>query len=299
MSDPVFARSFNADDSTVVSFETVGDALGNVDIGVGVVGNRCGVHGESHDVSLGTTVAPEGTGVHGRGGITGVEGDGRSAGVRGFVNTASSPAIATGVLGDGFDHEIGVTGLSFAGNDRVTLGSAAGVIGASNADSQKDPRDPRKILGAGVVGLSLRSIPSKLDLPVWALPDPREQPIDGDGTGVWGASGGGRGVHGESRDEAGVFGESNSARGGVFQSTQQAQLHLVPKVVTTGQQRHMEETVISTAFPILPKEGIAGDLMATVDEDENVRLWFCVRTQAGGRPAGWAPVLLGPTFDAT
>ena len=299
MSDPVFARSFGADDSTAVSFETVGDALGKVDIGVGVVGNRCGVHGESQDASLGTRVAPESTGVHGRGGMTGVEGEGGSAGVHGFVTTASSPATATGVLGEGYHQEIGVTGLSFAGSgpDR-DLGRAAGVIGASNADSQKDPRDPRKILGAGVVGLSLRSIPTKLDLPVFALPDPR-QPIDGGGTGVWGASRGGRGVHGESRDEAGVFGESNSARGGVFQSTQQAQLHLVPKVVTTGQQRHMEETVISTDFPILPKGGIAGDLMATVDEHGNCRLWFCVRTEAGGRPAGWAPVLLGPTFDAT
>ncbi len=240
---------------------------------------------------------PESTGVHGRGGFTGVEGEGGLAGVHGFVTTASTPAKATGVLGEGHQQEIGVTGISFAGNisDRQ-LGRAAGVIGASNADSQKDPGDPRKLRSAGVVGLSLRSIPAGVPFP---LPDPRENPIDGDGTGVWGASRGGRGVHGESRDEAGVFGESNSARGGVFQSTQQAQLHLVPKVVTTGQQRHMEETVISTAFPILPKEGIAGDLMATVDEHGNCRLWFCVRTEAGGRPAGWAPVVLGPTFDAT
>ena len=46
---PVTAQSFAADDSTVVSFETIGDALGQVDIGVGVVGNICGVHGESQN----------------------------------------------------------------------------------------------------------------------------------------------------------------------------------------------------------------------------------------------------------
>jgi hypothetical protein len=143
------------------------------------------------------------------------------------------------------------------------------------------------------------------------LPDPTDDGKLNDGTGVWGRTNGGVGVHGESVGKqgqsgkggvhAGVFGESDGGRGGVFQSKQQAQLQLVPRDVSGGRQRQLDQladTPISTAYPLLPKEGRAGDVIVTRDERGDVRLWFCVREFSGRKPAGWAPVLLGETFDA-
>src|SRR5262245_54536441 len=138
MAGPQFAQSFNADDSTVVSFEMVGDAIGNVDIGVGVIGNSCGVHGESIGASKGTRVVPVGTGVHGRGELNGVFGEGRSHGVYGLgESTLNQPETTTGVLGEGYKEASGVVGLNFVSDQKQRVfGHGAGVIGASNADSE-------------------------------------------------------------------------------------------------------------------------------------------------------------------
>jgi hypothetical protein len=99
MAGPQFAQSFNADQSTAVSFETVGDAIGAVDIGVGVIGKQCGVHGETKGASLGTRVVPHETGVHGRGLSNGVAGEGERGvyGQGGRINPGDLNAV--GVLG--------------------------------------------------------------------------------------------------------------------------------------------------------------------------------------------------------
>jgi hypothetical protein len=99
--------------------------------------------------------------------------------------------------------------LSFLSQVRGALGDGAGVVGASNADSERDPNNQAKRLGAGVVGLSLKALPSVVDTPEpLPLPDLKNRP-DGNGTGVWGVSGGGTGVHGESRAGTGVNGVIN------------------------------------------------------------------------------------------
>jgi hypothetical protein len=304
MSGPINAQSFNADDSTVVSFETIGNALGQVDIGVGVIGNRCGVHGESHDATLGTRVVPDSTGVHGRGQANGVVGEGVvGRGVFGIVAPPDSGGTtgenATGVLGEGFDNSFGVVGLCFSGvseND-LDFGTSIGVLGVSNGDSDRtlssNPADPRT-LGAGVVGMSVTRNTQGFE-GGHVIPNITE--VDGDGTGVWGVSRGGRGVHGES----------DSGRGGVFESRTSSQLQLVPTARSIGPQRRTVPTLTSSQLPELPRDGEAGDLIATLqlEPDGNggtssqARLWFCVRSvdPKTNRAAGWAQVLLGDTFD--
>jgi hypothetical protein len=50
--------------------------------------------------------------------------------------------------------------------------------------------------------------------------------------------------------------------------------------------------------PILPRDGQAGDLMATVDRQDEATLWFCVRSGNGTTVlARWAQVLLGDQFE--
>jgi hypothetical protein len=310
--------SYTATGDTIVAFETKFPAA--IEIGVGVVGTKCGVYGQSraytdlYNTNTRDTLEDD-VGVHGRGAEFGVIGRGTTGvGVYGEVgagiNDITPPPTdgnSTGVLGQGYQDSYGVVGLCFGGKKVTDLnfGSGTGVLGVSNANSDRSSSDPR--LGAGVVGLSVTSsargfeggnpVPSVADVSTF-----------GNGTGVWGVSRGGKGVHGESlggrgvhgqsSGEAGVFGESASGRGGVFESRQQAQLQLMPKDVVAGPQRPTADTPVPSPFPILPKEGMAGDLMATKDEVGQVRLWFCVRSQVADRPAGWAPVLLGPTFDA-
>lgn len=306
MSGPINAQSFSADESTVVSFETIGDALGQVDIGVGVVGNSCGVHGESHDASKGTRVVPASTGVHGRGFANGVFGEGVQRGVIGVVTPSPDGAVdanSTGVRGEGYINSFGVAGLCFRGPDvsDKTFGSTIGVLGVSNghSDIAKSP-DPSDFstLGAGVVGMSVTAGIGEGGGPTIDIPKVTDH-VDtfGDGTGVWGVSGGGKGVHGQSV----------SGRGGVFESTKSSQLQLKPTPRSRGQQKMTVRTITSSAFPELPRDGEAGDLIATLqlEPDGNggtssqARLWFCVRSfdPNSNKAAGWAQVLLGDTFD--
>jgi hypothetical protein len=284
MAGPQFAQSFNADDQAVVSFETVGDALGQVEIGVGVIGKTCGVHGESAGNSMGTREGvPDGTGVHGRGELKGVYGDGPigvfgagTEGVYGRGQNQQNLENTTGVLGQGFEEGFGVTGVTFASDREGKLGHRAGIIGVSNADSERDHDNLDKLLGAGVVGLSLKSLSGPLEgkLTIAELPDPKNVP-DGDGTGVWGASGGGTGVHGESQ----------SGRGGVFESQRIAQLRLVPRV---------------NPIPKLPAIGEFGDLYAVLTQPDTssifIEMYLCVSpgdSTRGTRPM-WAPFQFGP-----
>ena len=273
---PKSAQSFNANGSTVVSFEQVGDAVNTVDIGVGVIGTQCGVHGECVGFSRGTREAPRGTGIHGRGPLIGVNGEAQISDAR------LGPQDATGVLGQGYKQSPGTIGICYKTDTPHILGDAAGVIGASNGDSTR-----RGIAGAGVVGMSFKNL-GLADIPV--LPNPNDLP-DGDGTGVWGVSGSGTGVHGESQ----------TGRGGVLQSEQSAQLRLIPSRTTpVGTERApiSPRELSGQSRPRLPRDGQAGDLMAIVDNQDQATLWFCVRSKI--EPDGsahWAQVLLGEEFE--
>jgi len=305
---------------------------------VGVVGTQCGVFGQDrqYQQTFSTTTRDgDAAGVVGYGIPYGVVGKSLKLGVFGKVAPPDSGGMMTkdqaaGVLGEGFDNSYGVVGLCFRGasEEDPTFGSSIGVLGVSNAKSDRtsspDPPDPRT-LGAGVVGISVTKNIKGLD----DNPNPIPQITDdvntfGDGTGVWGVSRGGRGVHGqsvsdrggvfESIDGRGVHGQSVSDRGGVFESKTSSQLQLVPVEMPPGPQRRTVPTSTNSAFPELPRDGQAGDLIATLEQESDngdpsgsssqARLWFCVRsvlvdpkTNITTRAAGWAQVQLGGTFD--
>jgi hypothetical protein len=329
---PQDAQSYMATGSTHVGFQTGNESI---KIGIGAVGEICGVHGESKEVKYpDTNDAPSGTGVHGRGLFRGVYGKGRPTGKDGEdpekkekenpeekdkekLDSEGDPetwgGMTTGVLGEGYLHAFGVVGMSFSRHKtRTTLGRRAGVMGVSNAKSNKDT----DILGAGVVGLSH----SKLDSSY--LPDPRDKELLADGTGVWGRTKGGIGVHGEAIDYgAGVRGDSKSGvgvqgyceeqrgvaghsdygvgvngtsfhgRGGVFSSDAQAQLRLLPSL----------GRITNPQFPPnLPRDGEVGDLIAILDDFGQASLWFCVRVAPATPPtAMWQLVELGRMVSGT
>jgi hypothetical protein len=250
----------------VVGFQTDG---ANIDVGADVAGTKLGAKGRC-DEGPGVVGESNTMGVSGTGGLRGIYGRGQ--------NRFNQPENTTGVLAEGYQEASGVTGLNFSSDRRARLGHGAGVVGASNADSDRDPQNPDKQLGAGVVGLSLSTLPQLIDtaepLP---LPDLKRVP-DGDGTGVWGASGRG----------TGVYGESNNGRGGVFKSATIAQLGLVPLVNPT---------------PLLPAIGQFGDLYVVVTGEDpatggtlTVSMYLCVAPgdTTPGNAAQWAPFQFGP-----
>jgi hypothetical protein len=291
--DTAFTANGEPTGTTDVAFETKLD--GNINIGVGVVGTECGVYGQSRDYQqafhTSTRDANGGAGVVGRGNIYGVFGESLERGVFG-------KGSSTGVFGEGHRNSPGVVGLCFLKDEvRADFFGVAGpgVLGVSNANSRPDPApDPGPQWRAGVVGLSLSVLGVTETVPT------RGRVTDlGDGTGVAGISGSGIGVHGRSE----------SGRGGVFESTESPQLQLVPakRPVT---QRGISTETLTPLFPVLPHDGEAGDLIATLEHEPDTRtggsscqarLWFCLRSVDRStnpeRAAGWAQVLLGNTFD--
>lgn len=241
-----------------------------------------GFQTDSTDIDVGADIAGNSTGVKGRCDEgPGVVGESTSAGVKGRglqgvygLGANRSRNDGTGVLGEGYQEAFGVTGLCLSSDQRTGLGHAAGVIGASNGSSASHPSKPGTLLGAGVVGLSKTHLLISLDDPN-LLPLPTtETPPDGEGTGVWGASGTGVGVHGQSQ----------SGRGGVFESARIAQLRLVPSV---------------NPNPVLPATGEFGDLYLVVtghlEGHSSATLYMCVRPGdvTPSSPAWWAPFQLG------
>jgi hypothetical protein len=196
-------EQYTAKGAALVGFQT--DATdGPIDVGAELTGNKIGavVH---CDNGPGLIADSNTMGVSGTGGLRGVYGRGQ--------NRFNDPEVTTGTLGEGYEGAFGVTGLSFLSQLRGALGDGAGVVGASNVDSERDPNNQAKRLGAGVVGLSLKALPTLADTPEpLSLPDLKERP-DGNGTGVWGVSSGGIGVHGESGSGTGVKGESRDGTG--------------------------------------------------------------------------------------
>ena len=169
----------------------------NMVYGVNVQGERCGVYGESVQVSSERESSVGGVGVYGFGETFGLAGNGNRglAGVLGENNRGR-----VGVIGAVMRGGTGVVGASLRnlGNPLETFatppgpaggGSGTGVRGVSGtgygvlADSQDN---------AAVVGRSVTSV------------------------GVWGsvqATGGGYGVLGEGSDNAGIVGRSTSSVG--------------------------------------------------------------------------------------
>jgi hypothetical protein len=102
----------------------------------------------------------------------------------------------------------------------------------------------------------------------------------------------------------GVYGAGSiGGRGGMFESTRSAQVHLVPQQalepfpprVPVGPTEFLAER--GGLAGKLPKDGRGGDLLALMDNQRQCTLWFCVRGQDGGDPAQWAQVLLGSSFN--
>lgn len=127
----------------------------------------------------------------------------------------------------------------------------------------------------GVVGTSVVTTNDLMNLNV----SPDQVSLDslggGSGTGVLGKSGSGFGVHGTSDANTAVLGASGSGfgvhgvsgggPGGVFESTSNAQIRMVPRELTT---------------PEGHSGGAGGELLATVaagPAGPEFRLWFCTR----------------------
>ncbi|HHK5543764.1 TPA: hypothetical protein ACQUHN_006284 [Bacillus thuringiensis] len=195
--------------------------------------------------------------------IFGVNVQGNKCGVYGESFTNSSNTRDTdfpgvGIWGSG--QNFGVFG---DGNKGI-----AGVVGRNNKRDLAAVIGSTKKGGVGVFGTTFATLNC-------------EDPAKGLGTGVSGQSKGGFGIFGFSTDSTG--------RGGAFQCSRAAQIHLVPNSPEYSERR-----------PQLPKDGRSGDLfVAKNNQTQQCSLWFCVQgdDRNNNTPAQWAEVLLGPPFD--
>jgi hypothetical protein len=276
--------SFNATGPTVVAFETA--PLTESDwpaIGVGVFGSACGVHGVGGTTTINAlgvldditrNSAPAGVGVNGIGDNEGVRGKG-ATGVHGVGD-------GMGVFGEG---PVGVHGLGVAAGALEAPGvsglGAPGVRGTSAGVGTGVGVEGRG--GMGVVG-------------------------EGANTGVSG-QGQAAGVRGTSADGCGVIGVSDSNRGGLFQTRLKHRPPQISDHGTRGNEVAPQICLLATELgtpnvqDVLPRAGIAGDLLAVVPRGSRfdrqavpAQLWFCTRTgsnDSGQLGAIWAPIQLG------
>lgn len=265
--------------------------------GIGVLGNGGGTGvvangGDGEQVVLG--IRPAGIGLLAQGGAvkyTFAIATDRALHGPGVVASAGASAVPThaeagnvGVFGQGGD-QVDETIDSGPGRSPIIVGPAsagAGVVGRGGITRGNNgvPNGPVVDTGgrsAGVVGLA-----GGLSMPL-----PGEYSRAGvfgksdSGAGVSGVAESGIGVVGASTTGPGVSGvnlSSNAAtsrpgvegfaaadRGGVFTSQTAAQLRLVPLQINGTPQI----------------AGLVGDLLTTIDKENNAHLWFC---QVGGSP---------------
>ncbi|MGF6754813.1 hypothetical protein [Paraburkholderia sp. GAS42] len=282
---------FTANESGSAAFHT----SGTYNRGVDVEGTDIGVRGFCGNDGTGVIGASlklpgeEVSGVLGAKG-TGVFGQGLHKGVYGQITSVTTPKPGesdepddAGVVGKGYGNNVGVAGLCFLTslfdtNATGQLGGAAGVLGASNAVSDPDPKhDPDKpeLLGAGVVGLSIETLPVGGGSTV--LPHPADR-VSGSGTGVWGASGSG----------TGVYGRSQTGRGGVFKSQPE-----VGEAKGIAQVRLVPWQANKTLLP--PAKGEQGDLYVGVIQGTNLMaMYLCIsKGTDDDNPAFWQQFQLG------
>jgi hypothetical protein len=141
--------SFDAIGPTAVAFETLGNIPNSAQtFGVSVTGSQCGVYGESSRKPIGTRppsdIAPEGTGVAGRGDQQGVKG----SGPRGVVGVGDD----VGVFGDS-EKGVGVHGRSVFSHGvtgESTSGRGGVFTSGDSAQVQLTPSGPRGVLSAPI-----------------------------------------------------------------------------------------------------------------------------------------------------
>jgi hypothetical protein len=249
-----------------------------------------------------------------------------------YGNGNGGPMVGAGVVGQGTGGSPGMVGMAYEA-DGFNLSNAAGVLGASAGDATQDPGNPGAVRGAGVVGLSIASLGGASDFPgtPLLLPDPNAVP-DGNGTGVWGASGGGTGVkgqsqngtgaHGESQDGTGVYGQSQagtgvsgesqagtgvygqsqdgtgvsgqseSGCGGIFESASAAQIRLIPSAIPLED----NDTLLQSGHTgDLYLYSVAEEVGTTGTYHYTTVLWLCIAPAPPGGQAMWAQVSLGDT----
>ena len=189
--------------------------------GANVVGQRCGVYGESvSSVGSNRESNVPGVGVHGRGENFGVVGDGPGiAAVYGHGNRSQA-----GVLGSAMRGGIGVVGASMQSLNPTDFtripdpgnGDGTGVFGTSGTGTGVRGSS---VQGVGVSGESQEEtgVHGQSSAGVGVLGDSEDNAgVHGrssNGVGVWGHGSVGRGVLGDSRDDAGVHGASTNSAG--------------------------------------------------------------------------------------
>lgn len=280
--------------------------------GVGVIGNGG---------------ANQGTGVLGRGAGGANKGVG-GVGVHGIGGSQSEPTWdpnvppGAGVLGQGgrqtkfndqrLPHGAGAVAiaggsgkpippLSETGGVGVYAQGAEAEVSAVNIDNVPTVVGPKEP-GPGVLARGGMPIPQRGPIAAGVIGLAGDTPIppisEAGNNGVYGA--GPTGVFGQG--VTGVFGQGidDNGRGGRFASRRSAQVQIVPHQHPIPP--HDSVAVTPTAVPaslaesVLPKEGNAGDLLATSDNQGQCTLWFCVHSGDTG-PARWAQVLLGPSVN--
>lgn len=293
----------------------------DMDHGVNVRGEKCGVYGES-GVPLPSVRAPEvdGIGVHGFGTNFGVSGRATANGIAGIVGRHGNNGI--GVIGAVKSEDlkgIGVVGVSRSpglGSATApvpdpadglgigvfgTSGEGPGVRGSSQSGEGGQFESESGVgasgtsgSGAGVSGKSGSgagvSGRSGSGIGVTGTSD--------SSTGVRGSSDSGTGVSGRSESGIGVTGRSAGNRGGLFSSAESvAQIHLVPHRQQPG-----------TRVAELPQNGRVGDLIvvrSTGEDREGIpfdfcSLWLCTPKDPSEEESDqWTEVLLGGTVTGT
>jgi hypothetical protein len=288
--------SFSATGQTVVAFETIG--TGPRAFGVGVNGNRCGVHGEGMARPLGPrVVSVSGVGVHGRGDDYGVYG------IAGTIKSDDAPE-----LGSFPPHPIGVIGVSDPVSTAPAVLGINGVLkGAMTANPTLHTDITNTIAsasvgvvgvsaaGGGVVGVAGLTRASGHEALNHASSNLSSNGLNGFNSGVTGVGVG---------PGAGLYAVASGGRGGIFQSLPSpalrgqfaAQVQLVPLHVPVSAEK--ATTPVKTPLPSLPTLGQLGDLISVVTTAPGTAsvpsLWFCVQSGKGpADPAHWAEILFG------
>jgi hypothetical protein len=276
------------------------------------VPNNSKVFGDAGVAGQGSPGGPDphkpGPGVVGLGGAPTTDTTFGGAGVVGlsrpsrFEESDYEPPTNTGVYGDG---PTGMVAKGRNGPGMKAYGSSSKVIGTIVT---LDPALHPGVIGKGGTNRQSTSFPEPGGLKtdesenaagvVGLAGDQTEPPLaEMRDIGVLGI--GRTGVLGRGRDGPDVGEETAKGLGGVFESQRAAQVRLVPlKMHPVADEKPFTPKMVA-ADQKLPHDGQAGDLLATVDNNNKAKLWFCVRGVDKSGPARWAQVGLAEDFAGT